>query len=49
MPDQYEELVKAPELLGVQTLGTIRGCFRVVAETLPMKQAGVSRNIRREI
>lgn len=49
MPAQYEELVKAPELLGIQTMGATEVVLRVVAETLPMKQAAVSRNIRRDI
>jgi small conductance mechanosensitive channel len=49
MPAQYEELVKAPELLGIQTMGATEVVLRVVAETHPMKQAAVSRNIRRDI
>ncbi len=49
MPAQYEELVKAPELLGIQTMGSTEVVLRVVAETQPMKQAAVSRNIRRDI
>jgi small conductance mechanosensitive channel len=49
MPAQYEELVKAPELLGIQTMGATEVVLRVVAETQPMKQAAVSRNIRRDI
>ncbi len=49
MPDQYEELIKAPELLGVQTLGPSEVVLRIVAETLPMKHAGVSRKIKSDI
>jgi small-conductance mechanosensitive channel len=49
MPAQYEELVKPPELLGIQTMGATEIVLRVVAETQPMKQAGVSRMIRRDI
>lgn len=49
MPSQYEELTKAPELLGIQTMGPTEIVLRVVAETLPMKQAGVSRAIRKDI
>ena len=49
MPTQYEELVKPPELLGIQTMGATEIVLRVVAETQPMKQAGVSRMIRRDI
>ena len=49
MPNQYEELTKAPELLGIQTMGPTEIVLRVIAETLPMKQAGVSRAIRKDI
>jgi len=49
MHAQYEELVKPPELLGIQTMGATEIVLRVVAETQPMKQAGVSRMIRRDI
>lgn len=49
MPAQYEEIVKTPELLGIQTMGATEIVLRVVAETQPMKQAGVSRMIRRDI
>ncbi|MEH7353327.1 mechanosensitive ion channel family protein [Neobacillus drentensis] len=49
MPKQYEELTKAPELLGIQTMGPTEIVLRVIAETLPMKQAGVSRAIRKDI
>lgn len=49
MQAQYEELVKPPELLGIQTMGATEIVLRVVAETQPMKQAGVSRMIRRDI
>jgi small conductance mechanosensitive channel len=49
MPAQYEELIKTPELLGIQTMGANEIVLRVVAETQPMKQAAVSRNIRRDI
>ncbi|MEH7744236.1 mechanosensitive ion channel family protein [Neobacillus drentensis] len=49
MPAQYEELVKPPELLGIQTMGATEIVLRVVAETQPMNQAGVSRMIRRDI
>jgi small conductance mechanosensitive channel len=49
MPSQYEELTKTPELLGIQTMGPTEIVLRIVAETLPMKQAGVSRAIRKDI
>lgn len=49
MPEQYEELVKAPELLGVQTLGPSEVVLRIVAETLPMKHVSAGRKIRKDI
>lgn len=49
MPEQYEELVKAPELLGIQTLGPSEVTLRIVAETLPMQHASVGRKIRKDI
>ena len=49
MQSQYEELTKAPELLGIQTMSPTEIVLRVVAETLPMMQAGVSRAIRKDI
>ncbi|WML41826.1 mechanosensitive ion channel family protein [Neobacillus sp. OS1-2] len=49
MPSQYEELTKAPELLGIQTMGPNEIVLRVIAETLPMKQSGVTRGIRKDI
>ena len=49
MPIQYEELTKAPELLGIQTMGPNEIVLRVIAETLPMKQSGVTRGIRKDI
>ncbi|EKN69930.1 mechanosensitive ion channel family protein [Neobacillus bataviensis LMG 21833] len=49
MTSQYEELTKAPELLGIQTMGPNEIVLRVVAETLPMKQSGVTRGIRKDI
>ncbi|MFZ7942361.1 MULTISPECIES: mechanosensitive ion channel family protein [Bacillaceae] len=49
MPSQYEELTKAPELLGIQTMGPNEIVLRIIAETLPMKQSGVTRGIRKDI
>ncbi|MEH7490982.1 mechanosensitive ion channel family protein [Neobacillus niacini] len=49
MPEKYEALIKAPELLGIQNLGPSEIVLRIVAETLPMKHAGVSRDIKRDI
>lgn len=49
LPNKYEELVSIPDLLGVQSLGASEVILRVVAETLPYQQHGVSRNIRRDL
>lgn len=49
LPEQYEELVKVPELLGVQNLGPSEIVLRIVAETLPMKHFYIARMIRKEV
>lgn len=49
LPDKYEELVKPPELLGIQQLGTSDVVLRVVAETLPMKHWYIARVLRKEL
>ncbi|WP_108672268.1 mechanosensitive ion channel family protein [Peribacillus acanthi] len=49
MKDKYEDLVKDPELLGVQTLGPSEVVYRVTAETAPMKHFFISRVLRKEI
>jgi small-conductance mechanosensitive channel len=49
LPGQYEDLIKAPELLGVQNLGPSEIVLRIVAETLPMKHFYIARVIRKEI
>lgn len=49
MPEQYEELVKAPELLGVQSFGPSEVILRIVAETYPMKHVAAGRKIRKDL
>jgi small-conductance mechanosensitive channel len=49
MPEKYEQLIKAPELLGIQTMGPTEIVLRIVAETLPMQQASIARSIRKDI
>jgi moderate conductance mechanosensitive channel len=49
LPEQYEELIKSPELLGIQNMGPTEIVLRIVAETLPMKQVYIARIIRKEI
>lgn len=47
--DKYEDIVKAPEILGVQNLAASDVVLRIVAETLPMKHFGVARVLRKEL
>jgi small conductance mechanosensitive channel len=49
LPEQYEDLVKVPELLGVQNLGPSEIVLRIIAETLPMKHFYIARMIRKEV
>jgi len=46
---KYPELVKAPELLGVQQFGASEVVLRIVAETLPMKHWYIGRQFRKDI
>lgn len=49
LKDKYEDIVKQPELLGVQTLAPSEVIIRVTAETLPMRHLYIARQLRREI
>ncbi|CAM3942218.1 mechanosensitive ion channel family protein [Mesobacillus zeae] len=49
LPEKYEELVKPPELLGVQNFGASEVVLRIVAETVPMKHWYIGRELRKEI
>ncbi|WP_042464247.1 mechanosensitive ion channel family protein [Neobacillus dielmonensis] len=49
LPDKYEELVKQPDLLGIQNLSPSEVVFRIVAETRPMMHGAVARKIRRDV
>lgn len=49
VPEKYADVVKAPELLGVQTLGASEVVLRVIAETLPMKHLSVARGLRKDL
>lgn len=49
LPEQYEDLVKVSELLGVQNLGPSEIVLRIVAETLPMKHFYIARMLRKEV
>ncbi|MBT2680333.1 mechanosensitive ion channel family protein [Bacillus sp. ISL-35] len=47
--EKYPELVKTPELLGVQQFGASEVVLRIVAETLPMKHWYIGRQLRKDI
>lgn len=49
LPGRYEELVKRPDLLGIQNFGPHEVVLRIVAETAPMKHFGVARKIRSDV
>ena len=49
LPRKYEDFIKTPELLGVQSLGPSEVILRIVAETEPMRHWFVSRLIRKEV
>ncbi|WML42465.1 mechanosensitive ion channel family protein [Neobacillus sp. PS3-40] len=49
MPEQFEDIVNVPELLGVQNIGPTEIVLRIVAETLPMKHFYIARMIRKEV
>lgn len=49
LPDKYEEIVRVPETIGVQTLESSHYVIRVIAETLPAFQWAGARIIRKEI
>jgi moderate conductance mechanosensitive channel len=49
LPAKYEDLVKTPELLGVQNFSTTEVILRIAIETKPLRQLSVSRLIRKEL
>ncbi|WP_456277202.1 mechanosensitive ion channel family protein [Bacillus sp. AK128] len=49
LPDKYEDMIKVPELLGVQMLGASDVVLRITSEVLPMKHFAISRALRKEI
>ncbi|WP_254052747.1 mechanosensitive ion channel family protein [Bacillus sp. V59.32b] len=49
MPERYEDLVKTPELLGIQTLSPTEIVLRVLAETQPTRHWYIGRILRKEI
>lgn len=49
LPAKYEQLVKTPELLGVQNIAASEIILRITAETKPMQHFAVGRIIRRDL
>ncbi|WP_144513458.1 mechanosensitive ion channel family protein [Bacillus sp. FJAT-22090] len=49
LPTKYEELVKTPSYLGIQSFDASEIVVRITAETIPTKQSGVARKIRRDL
>jgi moderate conductance mechanosensitive channel len=49
LPSKYEDMVKPPELLGVQNLGSTDVVLRIVCETKPMRHFYIARMIRKEL
>lgn len=49
LPNKYEELVKPPSFLGVQSFDASQIVVRITAETIPTKQAGIAREVRRDL
>lgn len=49
MPAKYEDIIKTPEILGVQNLAASDIVLRIAAETLPMKHFVVARLLRKEL
>jgi small-conductance mechanosensitive channel len=49
LPEKYEQLVKLPELLGVQNLAASEVVMRITAETKPMQHFAIARIIRRDL
>ncbi|WP_316572298.1 mechanosensitive ion channel family protein [Neobacillus sp. YIM B06451] len=49
LANAHEDMVKPPELVGVQNFSPTEVTLRVVAETKPMKHFAVARMIRKEI
>lgn len=49
LPEKYEDMVKTPEILGVQNLAASEVVLRVVSETLPMRHFYIARQLRKEI
>ncbi|RST70974.1 mechanosensitive ion channel family protein [Siminovitchia acidinfaciens] len=49
MPEKYEQIIGTPRVLGVQQLGASEIVLRVVAETLPLQNWFIARELRKAI
>ncbi|MED4071563.1 mechanosensitive ion channel family protein [Priestia endophytica] len=49
LPARYEDMVKEPELLGVQSLGPTEVMIRVACEVKPMTHVPIARKMRKDI
>ncbi|WP_394581537.1 mechanosensitive ion channel family protein [Cytobacillus firmus] len=49
LPEKYEDMVKPPEILGIQNMAASDVILRVVSETLPMRHFYIARQLRKEI
>lgn len=49
LPEKYPDMVKSPEILGIQTMAGADIAMRVTSETLPMRHFYIARVLRKEI
>ncbi|MBG9549970.1 mechanosensitive ion channel family protein [Cytobacillus firmus] len=49
LPEKYDDMVKPPEILGIQNMAAADVMLRVVSETLPMRHFYIARQLRKEI
>ncbi|AYE48496.1 mechanosensitive ion channel family protein [Priestia megaterium] len=49
LPSRYEDMVKTPELLGVQNIHATEVTMRITSEVKPMRHFHISRMIRKEV
>ncbi len=49
LPDRYADMLKVPELLGVQSLGASDVVMRIICEVQPMEHWAIARAIRKEV
>ncbi|CAM4201559.1 mechanosensitive ion channel family protein [Lederbergia lenta] len=49
LPKKYEEIIDTPKLLGIEQFNGEEVVFRITAETIPLKNWYIARQIRREL